>query len=180
VTVIVKHSSSDRERTPACRCSSPTSSTPHGRKCASKARRPTPKRYNNLFWGPAQGTGGSTALANSFEQYRAGGRGARAMLVAAAAERWKVPADAIAVKNGVVSPRREEGDVRRARRRGAASCRASPNVKDPKDFVYIGKGAPRTDSTREVDRHGDVHAGREAARHADGGRRASAALRRRA
>ena len=25
-------------------------------------------RYNNLFWGPAQGTGGSTAIANSYEQ----------------------------------------------------------------------------------------------------------------
>ena len=33
-------------------------------------------RYNNLFWGPAQGTGGSTAIANSFMQLRrAGGRG---------------------------------------------------------------------------------------------------------
>ncbi|MDP3287368.1 MAG: molybdopterin-dependent oxidoreductase, partial [Methyloversatilis sp.] len=31
------------------------------------------KRYNNLFWGPAQGTGGSTAIANSFEQMRSGG-----------------------------------------------------------------------------------------------------------
>src|SRR4029450_9802657 len=31
------------------------------------------KVYNNLFWGEAQGTGGSTALANSFEQYRQAG-----------------------------------------------------------------------------------------------------------
>jgi isoquinoline 1-oxidoreductase beta subunit len=28
------------------------------------------KRYNNLFWGPAQGTGGSTAMANSWDQLR--------------------------------------------------------------------------------------------------------------
>ena len=42
-------------------------------------------RYNNLFWGPAQGTGGSTALANSYEQLRKAGAAARAMLVAAAA-----------------------------------------------------------------------------------------------
>src|SRR5689334_13745026 len=27
------------------------------------------KRYNNLMWGEAQGTGGSTAMTNSFEQY---------------------------------------------------------------------------------------------------------------
>ena len=43
------------------------------RRCASKARRPTPQRYNNLFWGQAQGTGGSTALANSYEQLRKAG-----------------------------------------------------------------------------------------------------------
>ena len=49
-------------------------------------------RYNNLFWGPTQGTGGSTAIANSCEQLRKAGATARAMLVAAAAKQWKVPA----------------------------------------------------------------------------------------
>ncbi|MEA2420566.1 MAG: hypothetical protein QOE60_2772, partial [Thermoleophilaceae bacterium] len=43
------------------------------------------KRYNNLLMGPFQGTGGSTAIANSFDQLRAAGATARAMLVAAAA-----------------------------------------------------------------------------------------------
>jgi isoquinoline 1-oxidoreductase subunit beta len=42
-------------------------------------------RYANLMWGTAQGTGGSTAIANSFEQYRQAGAAARAMLVSAAA-----------------------------------------------------------------------------------------------
>ena len=50
--------------------------------------------FNNLLWGPMQGTGGSTAMANSFEQLRKAGAAARAMLVAAAAKRWNVPADA--------------------------------------------------------------------------------------
>ena len=45
-------------------------------------------RYNNLFMGAVQGTGGSTAMANSYEQMRKAGAAARAMLVAAAAERW--------------------------------------------------------------------------------------------
>ena len=44
------------------------------------------KRYNNLFWGPAQGTGGSTAMANSWEQMRRAGAAGRAMLVSAAAK----------------------------------------------------------------------------------------------
>src|SRR5258706_10234771 len=52
-------------------------------------------RYNNLFWGPAQGTGGSTAIANSYEQLRKAGAAARAMLVAAAAQRWNVSANSI-------------------------------------------------------------------------------------
>src|SRR4030095_11738846 len=61
------------------------------------------KLYNNLLWGPMQGTGGSTAIANSFEQLREAGATARAMLVAAAAESWKVPASEIAVARGVVT-----------------------------------------------------------------------------
>jgi isoquinoline 1-oxidoreductase beta subunit len=59
-------------------------------------------KYNNLLWGPAQGTGGSTALANSWEQMRKAGAAARAMLVAAAAEKWKAPAGEIRVSKGVV------------------------------------------------------------------------------
>ena len=49
-------------------------------------------RYNNLAFGPMQGTGGSSAIANSYLQYRTAGATARAMLVAAAADAWKVPA----------------------------------------------------------------------------------------
>ena len=40
---------------------------------------------NNLAFGTLQGTGGSSAMANSFEQMRKAGASARAMLVAAAA-----------------------------------------------------------------------------------------------
>src|SRR4029434_8552835 len=61
------------------------------------------KLYNNLFWGAAQGTGGSTALANSYEQLRKAGAAARAMLVSAAAEKWQVPASEIKVSRGTIS-----------------------------------------------------------------------------
>src|SRR6202050_5709702 len=46
--------------------------------------------YKNLQFG-SQGTGGSNSIANSYEQYRRAGATARAMLVAAAAERWRIP-----------------------------------------------------------------------------------------
>lgn len=42
-------------------------------------------RYANLNWGTAQGTGGSSAMNNSWLQMREAGATARAMLVAAAA-----------------------------------------------------------------------------------------------
>src|ERR1700722_4570217 len=50
--------------------------------------------YKNLNFG-MQGTGGSSAIANSFLQYRSAGATARAMLVAAAADAWQVPAGEI-------------------------------------------------------------------------------------
>ena len=104
--------------------------------------------YNNLLWGPAQGTGGSTAIANSFDQYRQAGAAARAMLVGAAAERWKVPAASIVVKNGVVSHasgrKATFGELADAAAKQPVP--ATVTVKDAKDFVYIGKHAPRTDA----------------------------------
>src|SRR5260221_14256188 len=60
-------------------------------------------KYNNLLWGPAQGTGGSTALANSWEQLRKAGAVARAMLVAAAAEKWQAPVSESRVSKGGIS-----------------------------------------------------------------------------
>ena len=106
-------------------------------------------RYANLFFGTMQGTGGSTALANSYEQMRKAGAAARAMLVAAAAQRWGVPPDAITVERGSVI---HMGGTRRASFGQLAADAAKLPVpqevklKDPKDFIYIGKRAPRTDS----------------------------------
>jgi isoquinoline 1-oxidoreductase beta subunit len=106
------------------------------------------KRYNNLFWGPAQGTGGSTAIANSWEQLRNAGAAARAMLVAAAAKEWGVPAASIAVKDGVVS----HASGKRATFGQLADAAAKEPVpaeirlKDPKDFTLIGKDVPRKDT----------------------------------
>ena len=48
------------------------------------------EKYANLSFGPVQGTGGSSAMANSWEQLRNAGAEARARLVAAAAKEWNV------------------------------------------------------------------------------------------
>src|SRR6185295_18996179 len=104
-------------------------------------------KYNNLLWGPAQGTGGSTALANSWEQMRKAGAAARAMLVAAAAEKWKVPGAEIRVSRGVISWKEKKATF--GQLAGDAAKQKVPaevKLKDPSRFVYIGKSAPRTDA----------------------------------
>ena len=107
------------------------------------------KRYNNLFWGAAQGTGGSTAVANSFEQLRKAGAAARAMLVSAAAQRWNVPGDSVTVSKGVVLHKASGRRATFGELAESASKLPVPEdvkLKDAKDFVYIGKRVPRTDS----------------------------------
>src|SRR5882724_2953100 len=106
-------------------------------------------RYNNLFMGPMQGTGGSTAMANSYEQMRKAGAAARAMLVAAAAERWKVASDTITISRGIVQHPPSGRTARFGSLAAAAAKQPVPQevkLKEAKDFVYIGKRAPRTDS----------------------------------
>ena len=107
------------------------------------------RRYNNLFWGPSQGTGGSTAIANSFEQMRKAGAAARAMLVAAAAERWKVAPGTITVSQGVVMHAASGRKAKFGELAEAASRLPVPKdvkLKSPGEFTYIGKRVPRTDS----------------------------------
>src|SRR5271167_1416776 len=60
------------------------------------------KRYANLVFGTMQGTGGSSAMANSWAQLRDAGAKARAMLIAAAAKEWHVPQAELTTKNSVV------------------------------------------------------------------------------
>lgn len=59
------------------------------------------KLYANTLFG-MQGTGGSTAMANSWDQLRAAGAEARARLIAAAAKQWGVDAGTISIDKGVV------------------------------------------------------------------------------
>ncbi len=111
-------------------------------------------RYNNLLWGPMQGTGGSSAIANSWEQLRKAGATGRAMLVSAAARQWQVEADAIEVRDSVVS---HPASGRKASFGELATAAANEPVpddvllKDPSEFRLIGKQAKRQDSRDKTD-----------------------------
>ena len=101
--------------------------------------------YKNLAFG-IQGTGGSTAIANSYEQMRKAGATARAMLVAAAAQSWSVPAAEITVEKGVVKhPASGNKENFGALAEQAAQMTPPKDVKlkDPKQFSLIGTTVPR-------------------------------------
>ncbi|MGB0697681.1 MAG: molybdopterin cofactor-binding domain-containing protein, partial [Rhodospirillaceae bacterium] len=113
-----------------------------------------PALYNNKAWGPYQGTGGSTGIANSFMQYREAGATARAMLVEAAAQEWAVPASEITIEAGVLShPSGKTGGF--GDFAAAASALPVPTdvpLKDPADFKLIGKlNHKRLDTTSKSD-----------------------------
>ncbi len=105
------------------------------------------KVYANLGMG-VQGTGGSTAIANSWDQLRKAGAATRAMFVGAAAASWIVPASEITVNNGVVSHRSGKSATFGELVADAAKIAppTTPSLKDPSDFTLIG-----TDRVRRKD-----------------------------
>jgi isoquinoline 1-oxidoreductase beta subunit len=97
--------------------------------------------------------GGSGSIATSFQQYRELGARARAMLVAAAADRWKIPVDRCRTEASVVrGPSGEKATY--AELAGDASrlpVPASVQLKSPADFRLVGKRVPRLDSRPKCD-----------------------------
>ena len=112
------------------------------------------RRYGNRLAGGAQLTGGSTAMAEAWDEMRRAGATARAMLVEAASREWGVPASEITVADGVVS---HPGSGRRATfgelasKAAAITPPAQVTLKDPKDFKLIGKRVPRVDGRPKTD-----------------------------
>ncbi|MEY4575307.1 MAG: hypothetical protein RL701_10, partial [Pseudomonadota bacterium] len=107
-----------------------------------------PALYNNLLWGPVQGTGGSSAMRAGYDQMRHAGATARALLVQAAAQAWHVPpAEIMVAKNTLThkSGRRATfGELA-----GAAAKLPVPKdvpLKEPAQFKLIGR-----ESTRRLD-----------------------------
>ncbi len=107
--------------------------------------------YVNTLFG-IQGTGGSTAMANSWEQYRKAGAAARGMLVKAAAREWGVPEGEIAVTKGVVTHGTNTatfGDL--VGLAAPEDVPAEPVLKSHDQFALIGRDKlPRKDSAAKT------------------------------
>jgi isoquinoline 1-oxidoreductase beta subunit len=109
--------------------------------------------YNNLLWGKAQGTGGSTAIANSYEQMRKAGAAAREMLVAAAARKWNAGAADITVQDGVLrhpDSGRQAGFGELAELAAQEAVPEDVFLKEPEEFRLIGTRVPRKDSREKT------------------------------
>ncbi len=108
------------------------------------------KLYGNLLLGGAMGTGGSTAIANSWEQLRHAGAGARALLVRAAAQQWRVPVSEITVEKGVIRHAKSNRSCSFGKVAAEAAKLPLPTdvaLKDPKNFTLIGTQIGRLDSS---------------------------------
>lgn len=102
--------------------------------------------YKNLAFG-MQGTGGSTAMANSYMQMRKAGAAARAMLVAAAAKEWGVEASEITVEKGVIAHGdKTSGFGALAEKAAQQAVPGDPAVKSADQFVLIGQDLPKLDT----------------------------------
>ncbi|EAU40775.1 Probable oxidoreductase [Fulvimarina pelagi HTCC2506] len=109
--------------------------------------------YKNLAFG-LQGTGGSTAIANAYEQMRTAGATARAMLVAAAADEWGVPAEEIVVSKGTISHKAsgkssDFGSL--ADKAAEMDAPSEPTLKNADAFVLIGTDRPKVDTPSKTD-----------------------------
>ncbi|MEO1576284.1 MAG: molybdopterin cofactor-binding domain-containing protein, partial [Pseudomonadota bacterium] len=111
-------------------------------------------RYKNLFFG-IQGTGGSTSIANSWQQLRTASAAARDMLRAAAAAQFDVPVEEISAGGGLLSHAASGRSVTFGEMAAAAADVTPPEapaLKDASEFTLIGKeGVPRLDSDAKTD-----------------------------
>ena len=113
---------------------------------------PAGPQYVNPAFG-LQGTGGSTSVRVSMMPLREAGAKARAMLVAAAAQKWGIAPDACSTANGYVletGKRRKLGYGELTVAAAAMPVPEKVTLKDPKDFKLIGKPVKRLDLKGKV------------------------------
>jgi isoquinoline 1-oxidoreductase beta subunit len=113
---------------------------------------PVDPAYNHPFI-PAQFTGGSMSTVSTYEQLRQAGATARAMLLAAAAQRWRVDVSALRTEDGRVLTADGKSSATYGELADSAAALEVPKnvpLKDPAQFRFIGKPQPRLDNVLKV------------------------------
>lgn len=109
-------------------------------------------RYKNLFFG-SQGTGGSSSVANSWQQLREAGATGREMLIGAAAELWQVDRKELRAENGQVLHAASKRAVNFGALANQAARQTPPKtveLKAKSDFKIIGKDLKRLDNIEKT------------------------------
>ncbi|SDH67810.1 MULTISPECIES: xanthine dehydrogenase family protein molybdopterin-binding subunit [Bradyrhizobium] len=109
---------------------------------------PNDELYGNPVFG-LQVTGNSNSIRAWWTQLRKGGAGARAMLVQAAAQQWQVDPAGCTAANGEVIHKESGRRLSYGALAQAAGSQTPPRdvaLKDPNDFVLIGKPLKRLDT----------------------------------
>ncbi len=117
-----------------------------------EAAPPSDKLYGNPVFG-LQVTGNSNSIRAFWLPLRKAAASARALLVQAAAQQWKLDAASIKTENGVVThgPSGRHGSYGELVDRAAAlSPPKEVTLKDPKDFRLIGRPLKRLDTPDKV------------------------------
>lgn len=98
-------------------------------------------------------TGGSTSVSLEYDRLRMAGATARALLISAAAQQWKVSPDSCSTEEGRVvhaSSKRSLGYGEVAGAAAHLSAPANVTLKDPAQFKYIGKLRHKRDAAAKV------------------------------
>jgi len=113
---------------------------------------PSDKLYGNPLFG-IQATGNSNSVRAWWKPLRTAGASARAMLVQAAAEQWQVASASCTTANSEVMHKESGRQLSYGALALAASSQVPPKdvpLKDPSDFVLIGKPLKRLDTPDKV------------------------------
>ncbi|EJM29170.1 xanthine dehydrogenase family protein molybdopterin-binding subunit [Pseudomonas sp. GM25] len=98
-------------------------------------------------------TGGSTSVSLEYDRLRMAGATARALLISAAAQQWKVSPDSCATEEGRVVHASSKRSLGYGELAGAAAHLPAPTnvtLKDPAQFKYIGKLRHKRDAAAKV------------------------------
>ena len=114
---------------------------------------PAAPQYFNPIFG-MQGTGGSSSIRGSWEPLAKAGAAAREMLVATAAKRWGVAAEACHTENNAVvntASGKSLGYGSLVEEAVKLPVPVNPKLKEAKDYKFVGKPTKRIDSEVKVD-----------------------------
>ena len=113
--------------------------------------------YNPIYG--KQSTGGSTSVSQGWEVLRHAGATARIMLIAAAAQQWKVTANECRAENSrIIHPAsgRSFAFGELAQHAAQQSLPTTVKLKRPNEYRIIGKSMPRLDSPKKNYRYGGI------------------------